>query len=151
MRQFNSIDEILDFAINSEQRAVNFYNYWARRTNNNEMREIFEGFAREEMQHKARLVKMKEDKIFIAKNEKVPDLKISSYTAKVKPAEEMTYSEALVLAMQREKSAFKLYTDIATQLEDSGLRAVFLSLAQEEAKHKLRFELEYDENVLREN
>jgi hypothetical protein len=31
------------------------------------------------------------------------------------------------------------------------MRNIFLALAQEESKHKLRFEIEYDEFVLREN
>ena len=35
--------------------------------------------------------------------------------------------------------------------DDGNLRETFLALAQEEAKHKLRFELEYDDYVLKEN
>jgi hypothetical protein len=31
---------------------------------------------------------------------------------------------------------------------DPGLQRVFKGLAQEEAKHKLRFEIEYDDHVL---
>ena len=31
------------------------------------------------------------------------------------------------------------------------MRELFLSLAQEEAKHKLRFEIEYDDMILTEN
>ena len=53
--------------------------------------------------------------------------------------------------MKREKSAFKLYSDIARSAQDEELRELFLGLAQEEAKHKLRFEVEYDDEVYREN
>jgi rubrerythrin len=53
--------------------------------------------------------------------------------------------------MKREKTAFKLYSDLAAIIQDANLRKVFLSLAQEEAKHKLRFELEYDEHILTDN
>jgi rubrerythrin len=53
--------------------------------------------------------------------------------------------------MKKEKAAFKLYTDLATSVSDENLRSVFKMLAQEEAKHKLRFEIEYDENILSEN
>jgi rubrerythrin len=63
----------------------------------------------------------------------------------------MSYQDALVVAMNREKAAFKLYMKLASRVEDATLRDLFLSLAQEESKHKLRFELEYDEYVLREN
>jgi rubrerythrin len=60
----------------------------------------------------------------------------------------MTYQEALLFAMKSEKAAFIMYTKLAEVTDDSSLAKVFLSLAQEEAKHKLRFELEYDDHVL---
>ena len=63
----------------------------------------------------------------------------------------MDYQHVLILAMKREKAAFKLYTDLAAAVDDAGIKAAFESLAQEEAKHKLRFEVEYDDNILIEN
>ena len=36
-------------------------------------------------------------------------------------------------------------------MQDPELRKMFLSLAQEEAKHKLRFEIEYDDEIMKEN
>jgi rubrerythrin len=63
----------------------------------------------------------------------------------------MTYEEALVVAMKKEKAAFKLYTKLAEKAPTEDLKDVFLSLAAEESKHKLRFEVEYDDYVLREN
>jgi rubrerythrin len=63
----------------------------------------------------------------------------------------MDYQQALVVAMQKEKMAFKMYSDLAEQVDDENLKNTFLSLAQEEAKHKLRFELEYDEHVMTDN
>ena len=55
------------------------------------------------------------------------------------------------MAMKAEKAAFKLYNDLAEATDDENLRSVFLSLAQEEAKHKLRFEIEYDDRVFQDN
>ena len=83
--------------------------------------------------------------------EKVADLKIADYLVNVKPSPEITYRDALVMAMSKEKAAFKLYTNLAQRAPNDQLRDLFLSLAQEESKHKLRFELEYDDFVLREN
>jgi rubrerythrin len=60
----------------------------------------------------------------------------------------MTYPEALLFAMKSEKAAFRLYDALATATHDPVLALLFRSLAQEEARHKLRFELEYEENVL---
>jgi rubrerythrin len=71
--------------------------------------------------------------------------------AEVKPTPNMTYQEALIVAMANEKAAFKLYHDLAKQAENEEMKDVFVSLAQEESRHKLRFEIEYDEYILRDN
>jgi rubrerythrin len=63
----------------------------------------------------------------------------------------MLYTDMLVVAMRKEKEAFKLYTDLAAAAKEENLRTIFLGLANEEAKHKLRFELEYDKELLSEN
>ncbi len=52
--------------------------------------------------------------------------------------------------MKAEKAAFKLYHTLASTTDDPALKATLLGLAQEEAKHKLRFEIEYDDEFLRE-
>jgi rubrerythrin len=57
----------------------------------------------------------------------------------------------LILAMKKEKIAFRLYNDLASASTDEPSKKLFLMLAQEEAKHKLRFEVEYDSNILKEN
>lgn len=151
MKNFKDIDEILDFAIQAEQGAVNLYTGLSEKAKVNEMKEVFMEFAKEEMGHKARLLKIKEEGIIDLPDEKVNDLKISDYTGDVTPSDNMDYQQALVLAMSQEKAAFKLYSKLAERSPNQAYQKLFLSLAQEEAKHKLRFELEYDEYVLRDN
>ena len=151
MENFNSINDILDFAMEQEQEAVNFYTQLAKDSKNEEMKTIFQEFAREEVSHKARLQKIKNEQLFNIEHEQISDLKISDYVVNVKPSANMKYEDALKLAMNKEKAAFKLYTNLANRFENKDLKVVFQSLAIEESKHKLRFELEYDEFVLREN
>ncbi|HPD66065.1 MAG TPA: ferritin family protein [Bacteroidia bacterium] len=151
MQEFNSINEILDFAIQNEQNAVDFYNDLAKTAHSDDMKQIFMQFAREEMGHKAKLLKIKEEGIMSISAEKVLNLKISDYVVRSEASENMTYEQALVLAMKREKAAFRLYTKMAEKTDNQELRAIFESLALEESRHKLRFEIEYDEYVLREN
>ncbi len=151
MKTFNSIDEVLDFAMKSEQDAVDFYTSLASKMQNEEMRDVFLQFAQEEVGHKARLQRIKDEKLFDMEVEKVNDLKISDYVVSARPSEDMEYSDALVLAMKREKAAFKLYTKLAERTKNQELKTVFQALAIEESKHKLRFELEYDDYVMREN
>ena len=83
--------------------------------------------------------------------EKVMDLKIADFLVHTETKEDMSYTEALSLAMKREKAAYKLYLKLAERAPNGEMQKIFHGLAQEEAKHKLRFELEYDEFVLREN
>jgi len=145
------MDDILVFAIDEEQKAVDFYTTLATNARSEEMKRVFVEFAEEEIKHKTRLTKIREEGIFDMPNESVQDLKISDYVVNVKPTPEMTYEEALVLAMKKEKAAFRLYTNLAAKAPTSDLKDVFLALASEESKHKLRFEIEYDDFVLREN
>ena len=151
MEEFKSINDILDFAIVSEQEAVDFYTKLSKQATNEAMKEVFLQFAKEEMGHKARLTNIKEKQLFEFKEEKVTDLKIADYLVESEAKPDMTYQDFLIVAMNKEKAAFKLYSDLAKIAPNNELRNIFLSLAQEEAKHKLRFEIEYDDYVLKEN
>ena len=145
--KFESVEAVLDFAIKNEQEAADFYRELASRMERPEMKKAFEAFAREELGHKAKLEQVKAGKKLELSTEKVLDLKFTDYLAEEKASSDMNYAKALVLAMQAEKKAFRLYSDLAGTTQDEDVRALFLGLAEEEAKHKLRFEIEYDDNL----
>ncbi len=154
MQEFASLDDVLDFAIGEEAGAVIFYTDLAAKMDRAWMKQVFEGFAKEEQGHKDKLLAVKGGQKQLFSDKKVMDLKIGDYLVDVDPEEEgvdLDYQRALILAMKKEKSAFKLYSDLAASTEDADLQNVLLGLAQEEAKHKLRFEVEYDEQFLAEN
>lgn len=151
MEEFKSINDVLDFAISSEQEAVDFYTDLAENASSKEMENIFKQFAKEEMGHKSRIMNIKDTGAYKAPKGDITDLKIADYTVDVIPKPNMRYDEALVVAMKKEKAAFKLYNDLANKAQTQEMKDLFQSLAQEESKHKLRFEIEYDEYVMREN
>lgn len=151
MKDFTTVNDILDFAMNSEQESVDFYKDLAENATNEGMREVFNQFAQEEINHKARIMKIKDEGSFDLPGEKLHDLKVSDYMVSVKPHPDMNYQDALVLAMNKEKATFRLYMDLAEKAPTEEMKKLFLTLAQEESRHKLRFELEYDDYVLREN
>jgi rubrerythrin len=151
MKELTTFEEILDFAIDEEQKAVEFYTELATQASSDEMREVFEEFAQEEVKHKVRLLEVKETGISNMPPENVADLQIADYIVNVKASPNMSYQEALVVAMNKEKAAFRLYTSLSQRAQDPTLTELFAGLAQEESKHKLRFEIEYDDYVLREN
>ena len=141
MKEFANINDVLDFAIGEEEAAVDFYLKLAGQAKNSQIRDAFKAYAEEEMGHKAKLLEVKENGLAIFGTNKVMDLKLSDYLVDVKPTPNMSYQDALILAMKKEKSAFRLYTSLAERMEDEGMKQIFLLLAQEESKHKLRFEL----------
>jgi rubrerythrin len=151
MRDWKSMDEILDFAIGEEEGAARFYQGLAESIQRPNLRQLFLDFAQEEMGHKAKLIEVKAGQSTLSSKDNVEDLKVCDYLVEVEPHSSMNYQQALVVAMKKEKAAFKLYTDLASVVQDKELRQTFLALAQEEAKHKLRFELEYDQSILSEN
>lgn len=112
---------------------------------------MFKEFARQEKGHKAKLEGIKAGRRLMPSAEKVLDLKIADYVVKVQESPDIGYQDALILAMQREKASFKLYSDLAMAAESDDLRQTFEALAQEEAKHKLRIEIEYDSRILGDN
>jgi rubrerythrin len=151
MNQWKSADEVLDFAINQEQQAYDFYMDLASKMDRPAMSRIFESFAKEEQGHKKKLMDIKAGKLLLSVEQRVLDLKLSDYLVDVEPSSHLDYQQALLVAMKKEKKAFKMYTDLAEKVEDANLRSTFLALAQEEAKHKLRFEIEYDDFVMTDN
>ena len=148
MEQWKSVDEVLDFAIRNEEEARDFYTGMAGKMKNQPMRTIFEGFAREEEGHREKLVEIKKSGGFAPSRQKVMDLKIGDYLVEPSEDRDVNYQDALIMAMKREKAAFKLYMDLAEATDDAGLKETMLALAHEEANHKLRFEIEYDDNFL---
>ena len=149
--KLDSVDKILDFAIEKEEDAAAFYTDLAGKMDRPYMKDVFLGFAREEKGHKAKLMAIKEGKLMMSAERQIADLKIGDNLVDIDLKAEMSYQEALIVAMKAEKAAYKLYNDLASATDDAGLKETLLSLAQEEAKHKLRFEVEYDDVILTEN
>jgi len=150
MQEFESADAILDFAINEEEEAARFYSQLADSIDG-PISKVFRNFAKEEEAHKRKLLAVKTGRKFAPVENKIMDLKIGDYLIDVEPEGKLDYQASLVIAMKKEKAAFKLYTKLSESTEDENLRNLFLALAQEEAKHKLRFEIEYDDNIFQDN
>jgi len=147
----NSVDEILDYAIDQEQQAADFYTDLAGRAEKAGMKDILLDFATEEQSHKERLLAVKTGEYELTPEQEVLDLKISDYLVEVGATENISYQDALIVAMKRERAAFQLYTDMAAKVPEGHLKEVLEGLAREEAKHKLFFESEYDDRVLQDN
>jgi rubrerythrin len=147
----NTVEEVLDYAIDQEEQAAAFYANLAERAAKAGMKSILLEFAAEEQRHKDRLVAVKQGAHDLAPEQQVVDLKISDYLVEVDAGPDISYQDALIVAMKRERAAFHLYTDMSEKVPEGELKTVFVGLAKEEAKHKLFFESQYDDRVLSDN
>jgi rubrerythrin len=141
----NEFLELIDFAIEQEQEAVDFYTTLSGTVKEAHVRKALLDFAGQERGHKAKLEAVRIRGSAEPAAVPVKDLKISDYLTDVEPDPNLDYRAALVIAMQKEKAAYRLYQDLARYTEDPELKEVFRFLAQEEAGHKLMFETEYDD------
>ena len=150
MGDFESIGEILEFAVAREVAANRFYKDLAEKVESPAMRELLAEFAKEELQHKEKLeLEMMKEGIVVTTVGKLAGLRGSDYIVDVESAADMGYKALLALAIKKEKLAVRLYVDLAALVDDAESREMLLSLAEEEAGHKARFEIEYEEFVLK--
>ncbi len=150
MDNFESVNDILEFAIAEEMAAWSFYNQMAKKAKNPEIKKTFEQFALEEKAHRQKLEEIKEFAEAFSP-EVVTDMRIAECLIPVEPTPNMDYQAAITYAMKKEATAMKLYTLLAAMAIEPKLKDVFEALANEEAKHKLRFEKEYEEEILKED
>jgi len=151
MREFGSTEEILDFAIGEEQSAADFYMNLARQVDSPSVRKMFLEFSEEELQHKDKLENIKMGSVEYLPQEKVVNLGLEEVLVDVAPTDGMDYQDALILAMKKEKAAYQMYMRLATAATDPQVQELLRGLASQEANHRLRFEIEYDEHVLTED
>jgi rubrerythrin len=145
---FANIDEILDYAISREEEAAALYRDLAELADRPGMREAFLEFAKEEEGHRLHLESIRAGELPALTVHQVQSLGIADHLVACEPTAAMTYAKGLVFAIKAEQAAQELYTGLAEATDDPNLAAVFTALAGEEARHKRRFELEYDEVVL---
>jgi len=152
LRDFDAFGRILDFAISEENKACDFYLRLARRMKNPWTRKAFEALAREELEQKERLLKIKRERSVAPTLENVQDLKITEYvTAEVHLRDDMDAREALIIAIKAKQAAERFYLNLAGKAKDRGTREAFLTLAQDEAEHRRTLETEYDDEVFAQN
>jgi rubrerythrin len=147
----DNFNELIDFAIEQEQAAVDFYTELAARVKEAHVRDTLLDFAEQERRHKVKLQGVRARTAAPKPSGKITDLKIGDYLVDVEPTPDLSFQGALIIAMKKEKAAYRMYRDLASYTDDPDLRDVFLFLAQEEANHKLSFELAYDDIILQEN
>ena len=148
--EFENLEAIVDFAIQKEREAAEFY----QKISNDEedfsgSKKMFAEFAAEEKKHEKILQNFKTEGISKSLQDYqlkwITDIKRSNYLIDLNYEKGMPYNEILLLAMKREEKALKLYNDFLEQADTDDSKKLFKVLCQEEAKHKLALETMYDD------
>ena len=145
MADVNSDTEIIEFAIARELEAYHFFLALAEKVASPHIRAVLHDLANEELEHKEklRLELMKMGKVV----PDTPKTTIPPHDYVISDTDEqlnMDYRDVLLLGMEKEEASFRTYVSLIPRVHDEGSREVLLALAEEEVRHKLRFQTEYD-------
>lgn len=144
--EFKTIEEAIRFAIQKEEASAQFYHDIAERMEFPATRIVFEVLAKNELQHKANLELelMKLGKTVNLHACSIPEPQNQSYVEVDEDAARMSFIDALRIAINKERAAFTLYASLMAQTIDPQLRQILLELSEEEMRHLIQFENEYN-------
>lgn len=144
----SNFQDILEFAISREEKAISSYGKMSELTQSPGLRVLLLELQDEEKKHKSLLEGITDQKIESFEIKEVLDLKISDYLTEEAPTEDMTFQDLLIFAAKKEQEAVELYSNLEKNAMDEELKKLFQFLMQQEKAHKLKLEKEYDEHVL---
>ena len=147
MKKFDGVEDVLRLAISREIEANVFYNLLSQYTENPQIRALCVEFAADELEHKAKLeLELMKLGSVVKPYTKKQNLSLTplDYMVDMTKIMQMNYEDLLLLAISKEKASFRLYIDLLSLTTQQSLREVLVELAEEEAKHKMSFEIEYD-------
>ena len=144
----SSVDSVINFAIEKEEKAMDFYQKCADRAKNQGIKTFFLEMVAEETRHRDLLRDLNPSALGDIKLQKVEDLRISDYLMDIQFRNDLTYQEALTLSMKKEEKAHAFYLGWKDKCMHEKTARLFEMLATEELKHKRKIETIYDEEIL---
>jgi len=144
MAKTGDIVDILMVGINREKEANMFYNALSQCTEDQQVISMCRQFAEEELIHKANLelevLKLGRTTANMPAVNQTP----LDFMVDLSKVSQMNCADLLVIAMNKEKEAFRFYLELYAMTTEPEFREVLMEMAEEEARHKLRFEIHYD-------
>jgi len=144
MTEQKTIDQFIRLAIRRELEAYNFFMALCDCVQSTGIKYMFKELAKEELGHKEKLELelMKLGEVVQPYTSQTEDE--NPYSIKSDECATMDYADLLSLCIEKEDISFRFYINMAIQLDQEQSRDVLLALAEEELRHKLRFEAEYE-------
>lgn len=147
-----SLKDVVEFAIRREEEARDFYKNCAENAKNPGIRDFFKEMQGEEEKHRELLAELdlNDEKPFaeFLEPEKTEDLHLSDFMVDVRFSPEITYQQALAMAIKNEEKAHTFYEAWQCRCASEKSRHLFSFLTEEELKHKRRLEEIYDSEIL---
>ena len=135
--------EIIEYAIEQEIGAQNFYGEIAAKTTRPPIKKMFLELVEEEKRHEVVLrdvLERKEAKLYFTAG---GDYGLAETVTAPPPTSEMSLADVFAIAMKNEEAAMKLYLRLAADSTSVQVRTLFEGLANMEQGHKVRMEQFY--------
>ncbi len=142
-----SMNDVIEFAKDREQKAQDFYLQCVDLAKQKGLKDFFREMAEEEARHLRMLQELDTSQPEAIQSESTEDLQLSDFLVDVDFKREMTYQEALIMAMKKEEKAHRFYSAWSSRCSREQTTNVFQMLAQEELKHKRKIEEIYDSDI----
>jgi rubrerythrin len=133
--------KVIKDAIAGEIEAKEFYLNISKRIKDAYLKELFQGFSKEEAVHEKILnALLNKGQIKTSTFDGKKDFKISETVSLPEVSENMNLKDAISLAMKNEEIAMQKYETLAANCDDTELKSVFKSLSSMEKDHKFKME-----------
>jgi rubrerythrin len=149
----DSIEKIIDFAIEREREAQSTYHSYARETERRSFSQLLLSMAEMEKEHERKLVAVKQGgrMVELLTPPKTEDLGLTEMLVEVPFSPDMDYGDFLILVIRKEGEAEDLYRKLEGLTDSTDVKNMFRLLADEERKHKDWAQERYDQDILKEN
>lgn len=131
---------IIKMAIENEIDAYEFYTAAAQKINDASATSLFLELAAEEKKHQEILSNLDLSNFEKIPTDKLPDFGIAEQIDKPVLSIDMTFVDAISLAIKNEEEAMLLYAGLALASDDAEQQKLFNSLSEMEKGHKARLE-----------
>lgn len=139
-----NLEAIMQMAIENEIDAYEFYTAAAGKMNDPSAKSLFLELAAEEKKHQEILSNLDLSNFEKIPTSKLPDFGISEQIDKPVLSIEMTFVDAISLAIKNEEEAMLLYAGLAAASDNAEQQKLFTSLSEMEKGHKARLEEVYN-------
>lgn len=132
--------EILAMAVENEVEAHEFYKAAAEKIQDKNLKRTFEDLAAEETKHKLLLEGYLKNDMKTMKFKENKDFQLSETVEEQTLSTDMSYKDAIALAMKKEEEAMNMYRQFAEASEEEKQKETFEELVKMEQQHKTRLE-----------